>query len=117
MPFNPGVTSYYDFDLDRFTAELDFGHVFTIAEFLYVEPGLTLGLSDANDNLDYQWGTSFLEIGADVGNSASIYARVSYAVSTADTFADTSFDLSNPDTLELPDNSSNWFVIGVSARF
>lgn len=117
LPFNPGATGYYDVDLERFTLELDFGHVFTVADLFYVEPGLTLGISDANDNLDYHWATSFLEMGVDVSKSASVYARASYSNSSADTFADTSFDLSDPDTLDLPDTNTTWFGVGLAASF
>lgn len=117
LPLNPGATGYYDVDLNRFTLELDFGHVFTFADTLYVEPGLTLGISDATDNLDYHWATTFLEVGVDVSETASIYARVSNSNSSADTFADTSFDLSDPDTIDLPDTLTSWFGVGVSARF
>jgi len=117
LPLNPGATGYYDVDLERFTLELDFGHVFTLADLFYVEPGLTLGISDANDNLDYHWATSFIEMGVDVSKSASVYARASYSNSSADTFADTSFDLSDPDTLELPDTNTTWFGVGLAASF
>lgn len=117
LPLNPGATGYYDVDLNRFTIELDFGHVFTFADTLYVEPGLTLGISDARNNLDYHWATSFLEVGVDVSETASLYARASHSNSSANTFADTSFDLSDPDTIDLPDTMTSWFGVGVSARF
>ena len=117
FPLNPGATGYYNVDLERFTLELDFGHVFTLADLFYLEPGVTLGLSDANDNLDYVWATSFLEFGVDVSKTASIYARASYSNSSADTFADTSFDLSDPATIDFPDTNTTWFGVGLSARF
>ena len=117
LPLNPGATGYYDIDLDRFTLELDFGHVFTVADLFYVEPGLTLGLSDANDNLDYHWATSFIEVGVDVSDSASVYARGSYSNSSEQTFVDTEFDLSDPDTIDLPDAMTSWFGVGLAVSF
>lgn len=117
LPLNPGATGYYDVDLERFTLELDFGHVITVADLFYIEPGLTLGISDATDNLDYHWATPFLEVGIDVSESASLYVRASHSSSSADTFADTSFDLSDPDTIDLPDANTSWFGVGLAANF
>ena len=117
FPFSPSFTGYYDLHLKTTTLEGSASYGVEFYDGVTAEFGILAGLVENSEGLDYQYGTFSSKVFFDISDKAGLFAGAHYGVSTEDTFLDTNFDLSDPDTLSDPSQNSAWFSVGLQVSY
>ncbi len=115
----PNLSAFYDIHLETVTLEATLSQTILNIDPFSLEVSANVGGVEASgqSSLDYAYGKLSTTLYLDVTDKAAIYAGASYGASSADTFLDTNFDLSDPDTLSDPTDQSTWFTFGLSSTF
>jgi len=114
---SPSLAAYYDIHLDTLTLEASTKYGVEITDDVLFEVSLDGGLVEANEGLNYQYGKLSGTTFYDLLDYVTIYGSFNYGVSSKDTFADISFNLSDPATLSDPTDKSTWFKVGLTTTF
>lgn len=117
IPLAPGITAYYDVNLEAFTLEGSASHSFPLGEKTSFDLSAAAGLVTVDGGTDYQYGSLSGALSYAFTGTTSVYGGVNFGLSSEDTFADINFDITNPATISAPDSSSVWFGIGISSGF
>jgi len=116
--FSPSLTGFYDIQLETFTLEGALGYEFALIDNVTLDLGLKAGLVDSEtDAVDYLYGQVSAKLFWDITERGGLFVGGHYGISSEDTFLDTDFDLSDPDTLSDPDEQSLWYSLGLFTRF
>lgn len=116
---SPKLSAFYDVHLETVTVQADISRsLFMIKPVTFEVFGNIGGVeSSGSESLDYLYGRTGLTAYIDVTEKAYLFGSAFFGVSSEDTFLDTNFDLSDPDTLADPKDNSAWFKFGVSSTF
>ena len=117
VPLSPTLSGYYDVHLETVTLETSLSYSLSLIENFMVEASVNAGLVEASEGVNYQYGKVSAKAYFDVTDNAAFFAGAHYGLSSTDTFLDTNFDLSDPETLSDPTKNSSWFSFGVSSTF
>lgn len=104
----PGLTAYYDIELEALTLEGSIGHSFPMAEKTSFDLGLTGGFVSVDGPGDYEWATASASVSYALSDDFSFYSGVNYT-----TNSESVLDFSDP----TPDANLFWTGFGIAAGF
>lgn len=117
VPLSPTLSGYYDVHLKTVTLETSLTYSLSLIDNFMIEASVNAGLVEASEGVNYQYGKLSAKTYFDVTDNAAFFAGAHYGLSSEDTFLDTNFDLSDPETLADPTQNSTWFSVGVTSTF